>query len=198
MAHLRLTDLLRDRAAMYVLRSLPEPDHDEFRSHLEGCPTCRHEVERLEATTAGLAPLVRPEPPPEGLFERVLDRIRSEPAAAPAARSLPAGLTVVLSGEGDWESGPVEGVELRVLHVDHAAGRQTLLARLAPGTSYPAHVHGGAEECYVLTGDLQLGEVSLGPGDYQRAEDGTVHGVQSTRGGCTLLITCSVSDRMLE
>jgi hypothetical protein len=35
-------------------------------------------------------------------------------------------------------------------------------------------------------------------GDFQRAEAGSVHPVQSTDGGCLLLITSSLDDELLE
>ena len=68
--------------------------------------------------------------------------------------------------------------------------------RMAPGTSYPSHVHDGAEECYVLEGDLHVGDVVLGPGDFQRATPGSHHVEQRTDGGCLLLVNSSLSDEM--
>jgi len=34
-------------------------------------------------------------------------------------------------------------------------------------------------------------------GDYQRAETGSTHPVQSTRGGCLLLLTSSLRDELV-
>ena len=74
----------------------------------------------------------------------------------------------------------------------------TMLIRMAPGTAYPAHRHGGAEECYVLEGDLHVGDdIVMHAGDYQRAEAGSTHPVQSTRGGCLLLLTSSLRDELV-
>ena len=69
---------------------------------------------------------------------------------------------------------------------------------MAPGTSYPGHRHAGVEECYVLEGDLRVGDLVMRAGDYQRAAIGSVHGVQSTEGGCLLLVLMSDRDERLE
>lgn len=87
---------------------------------------------------------------------------------------------------------------MRRLFVDRAANRMTAMFKMAPGAAYVPHVHGGAEECYVLEGDLHVGdEIMMRAGDYQRAPAGSLHGVQRTEGGCTLLITCSLDDEVV-
>ena len=73
-----------------------------------------------------------------------------------------------------------------------------MLVRMAPGASYLPHRHHDTEECFVLDGDLRLHDSVLHTGDYQRAEAGSVHGVQRTEGGCTLLIISSTQDELLQ
>ena len=85
----------------------------------------------------------------------------------------------------------------RRLFVDDTSGRVTMMVRMAAGTSYPSHRHGGFEECFVLEGDLQVGSEMLHAGDYQRASAGSVHGVQSTERGCLLLLSSSPGDELL-
>jgi len=72
-----------------------------------------------------------------------------------------------------------------------------MMVRMAAGTSWPAHIHAGPEECYVLAGDLRVGELHMHAGDFQRAEAGSRHGVQSTEGGCTLLLVSSLHDTLV-
>ena len=86
--------------------------------------------------------------------------------------------------------------DARRLFVDHAAQRVTMMVRMEPGSSYPAHRHAQAEECFVLSGDLWTGSVRLLAGDYQRAEQGSRHPVQSTEGGCVLLLVSSLGDAL--
>ncbi len=71
-----------------------------------------------------------------------------------------------------------------------------MMVRMEPGASYPAHRHGGAEECFVISGDLRTGAVHLRAGDWQRADAGSRHPVQSTDGGCVLLLVSSLDDTL--
>jgi quercetin dioxygenase-like cupin family protein len=71
-----------------------------------------------------------------------------------------------------------------------------MLVRMAPGSEYPGHRHAGAEECYVLQGDIWVGDVHMRRGDYQRAPAGSRHPVQTTDEGCVLLLVSSLSDEI--
>lgn len=97
---------------------------------------------------------------------------------------------------GRWAPTTVEGVRVKVLHEDAEADQRTALYQMDPGTCYPAHVHGGSEECYVLSGDLQVEDLEMRRGDFQRVSGGSHHVPQSTIGGCVLFITCSMSDEL--
>jgi quercetin dioxygenase-like cupin family protein len=108
------------------------------------------------------------------------------------------GLTVVRSSEGDWQATGVEGVRVKHLFSDAARRYVTMLVRMDPGAAYPSHVHGGAEECFVLEGELEVAGTQLREGDYQRAEHGSLHGVQATRDGCLLLIVSSQDDELID
>ena len=71
-----------------------------------------------------------------------------------------------------------------------------MLVRMEASSSYPAHTHGGSEECYVVSGDLVVGALHMRAGDFQRCEAGSEHPEQRTDGGCLLLITSSLHDRL--
>jgi predicted ChrR family anti-sigma factor len=200
--HERLDDLARDRAAAYALGSLPPVESADFEEHLRACEACRREVEALQGVLGDLATLAPAVAPPPALKDRLLARVlESKPAVSqpwkawlPAASE--AGLTLVRAGEGAWEASGVDGVEIRRLFLDRENDRATMLVRMAPGTSYPSHVHGGAEECYVLEGDLDVAGTRMVAGDYQRATSGSLHGIQSTVGGCLLFIVSSLHDEL--
>ena len=104
------------------------------------------------------------------------------------------GLYTLRADEGEWLPTDIDGIEVRNLYVDKKANRMTAMFRMAAGTSYIPHVHDDYEECYVLQGDLHVGDLVMKPGDYQRAEAGSLHGPQRTEGGCVLLITSSMTD----
>lgn len=108
---------------------------------------------------------------------------------------LPAGLFTLRREERGWEETGVDGVQVRRLFVDRPNNRMTAMFRMAPGTDYPEHVHNGFEECYVLEGELHVGdELVMNAGDYQRADGGSEHARQWTKSGCVLLVSTSMSD----
>ena len=209
--HEFLDEDLRERAALFVLGDLAGDDERLYRLHLAGCDVCRAEVESLARTARALtraAPAVQPAPE---LWERVLARIRRAPGAAtPDAGNAraqvwqewtpdvpaPSGFAFAAGG-APFEPTGFPGVEARRLYVDAANDRVTMLVRMAPGSSYPGHRHGGPEECFVLEGDLRVGDLRMRAGDYQRADAGSRHGLQSTEGGCVLLLVSSLRDELL-
>ncbi len=105
-------------------------------------------------------------------------------------------LSFVRAGTTSWRATAFAGVSVRPLSVDQARRSVSMLVRMEPGSSYPGHVHGGREECLVLAGDLDVDGEAMREGDYQVAQAGSHHGLQSTRGGCTLFIVSSQYDRM--
>jgi quercetin dioxygenase-like cupin family protein len=74
----------------------------------------------------------------------------------------------------------------------------TVLVRMAPGTSAPRHRHAEVEESYVLEGDVTISGVEMTPGDYCRAEPGSVHTGISTRGGCQFITIASERNELLD
>ena len=71
--------------------------------------------------------------------------------------------------EPEWEQ-VAPGIECKLLATDTERHRVSMLVRLAPGASYPAHTHAGVEELHLLDGELWIDERKLLPGDYNRGE----------------------------
>lgn len=229
------TDAL-ELAALYALSALSSPEMEAVERDYQGHAAFWSEVRSLRDAAAGLAeagPRARPR-------RDLWPEIRARVAPGSAARSTDVGLSAqrepaqvwkqwragatrapsVVSAAGDeaFEATGFPGVRVRRLAVDQDAERVTMLVRMDPGTAYPAHRHGGVEECYVVAGDLWIGDdvgasaaganaagasaagmpaVEMHAGDYQRMEKGSRHPVQSTRGGCLLLVTSSRHDELL-
>jgi len=143
--------------------------------------------------------------PPAELKQRILSLAGQPEAAQPAVQlwknwgteSVPADMVIRRRQEGDWEATGVDGVQAKRLFADGERGYVSMLVRMAAGSAYPSHRHAGYEECYVLQGDLRVGETVLSAGDYQRAAGGSVHVVQSTEQGCLLFIVSSQHDELL-
>jgi anti-sigma factor ChrR (cupin superfamily) len=206
--HQTLDDEARDRAALHALGSLDPAESAAYEVHLKQCAVCRREVLSFRETIEQIPLIVPPVAPAESLRQRVLERVRATarelPAAAqtwktwrPSDRDQAVGFSVDLAQDAVWEPTGVAGVETRRLFVDRANDRATMLIRMAPGASYPSHVHANAEECYVIEGDLRVAETHLKAGDYQRAGSGSLHPIQSTDHGCLLLIVSSLHDELV-
>jgi len=68
----------RDRLSDFLDEALAPPELAEVRAHLEGCPECRRELERLRATVSLLARVERPRAP-LGFVDRVMAAARPVP-----------------------------------------------------------------------------------------------------------------------
>ena len=74
-----------------------------------------------------------------------------------------------------WRETRHEGVALRVLRRDEATGDATVLIRIRPGRTYPAHRHNGVEEVFVLQGGYRDARGEHRAGDYVVNEAGSAH-----------------------
>jgi anti-sigma factor ChrR (cupin superfamily) len=109
----------------------------------------------------------------------------------------PSGLMFRLAAEAQWQQTRLPGVEIRTLFHNPQTERVTVCVRMAAGAVYPGHLHHMVEECLVLEGDLRVGDITLGPGDYQAALPGSKHPRQRTTNGCLLLLTLPAADLAL-
>lgn len=203
-----LSDGELELAALYALSALGPGELEALERDFRERRAFWAEVRSLRDAAAGLAesgPRARPR---RDLWPDIRARIARSPSSSapasqpwkqwPATPLSPADGPVLAGVAGEFEPTDIEGIAVRRLSVDPIADRVTMLIRMAPGTAYPAHRHGGAEECYVLDGDLSIGDsIHMRAGDFQRMDRGSVHAVQSTRGGCLLLITSSRHDELL-
>jgi len=201
-------------AALYALSALSGPEMEAVERDYRERRAFWEEVRTLRDAAAGLAEAGPRAQPRRDLWPEIRARLTPAPespsAAAPAGvnaqiwkdwRATPASLDgpiVVGASDDAFEATGFPGVRVRRLSVDEVEDRVTMLIRMDPGTSYPAHRHGGAEACFVVQGDLQIGdEHEMHAGDFQRMESGSRHAVQSTRGGCLLLVTSSRHDELI-
>ncbi len=201
-------ELIHTLAPLYVIGALESGEALRFEEHLRGgCQACEGDLRSHQRVIGELALLAPAIEPPLGLRSRIL-----EAAVMPAQDATSGSIQVwkrwaapaenpdwfLLRGrDGDWEGIGIEGISVRRLFTDPVRDSVTMLIRMEAGTSYPSHRHGGPEECYVVEGDLRIGDVVMRKGDYQRVEGQSVHPVQSTKGGCLLLLVSSLHDEIL-
>jgi anti-sigma factor ChrR (cupin superfamily) len=111
---------------------------------------------------------------------RLMERVR--------AATEPAGFTFDWASDDRWLPHPVPGIKMRVLALNKQRGYATLLLDVAPGTRFPSHHHGGAEECYVVSGSLFTCGRRLEAGDFVHADADTDHGELWTEEGCRVIL----------
>jgi len=169
------------QAALFVLGSLPAEEAARFEQRLAaGCPFCQAEVHGCEQAVAALASSVPQVAPPDAARARLLAQIGAPKAADKRA---PGGGLLVRADDTDWNPSPVPGVRTRRLYE-----QKTLLVRMAPKTSYPAHQHAAAEQCLVLEGSVTSDGVTAYAGDFTYMPAGSQHAPLYSQDGCLLLI----------
>src|SRR5271168_1699977 len=199
MRSLHSIDETRERAALYVVGALRGEEAREFEAHLkQGCELCAAEVKAFSSVADELAGAVPPRAPSAKLRDRVLDKIAGAVRAGNSATLDKNGMRFMLSNLMPWEGTSIKGIESKVLFRDAAKGTVTVLVRMAPGTSAPRHRHAAVEESYVLEGDVTISGVEMKPGDYCRAEPGSVHTGISTRRGCQFITIASERNELLD
>ena len=80
-----------DDAGAFLLGALAEEERVSFELHMESCPDCRDEVERLRPAADALPRSVEQVDPPDRLRASIMDAVRAEgdaKEARPARRSL--------------------------------------------------------------------------------------------------------------
>ena len=98
---------------------------------------------------------------------------------------------ILTKEQSHWSETIVDGISYKMLYGDEE-GRVMVLVRLTAGTSYPDHPHRGTEECYVISGDLQINGHSLTGGDFIAAREGAEHHEVFSNDGCELLLKLPV------
>jgi anti-sigma factor ChrR (cupin superfamily) len=171
----RHCDEVSETAALYALGKLPEAEARIFERRLAtGCSLCQAELESHQRTVELLVSALETVTPPVSLEQRLM-------------RSLPeqsSGAELLRSNEGEWVPAPDPGVSYRFLH-----GRKTLLVKMDPGSTNASHSHRFDENCLVLEGTVEDGDMKLSAGDFLFMPAGTSHSPSYTETGCLLLIS---------
>jgi len=164
-------------AAAYALGICRGAERTEIESRIHADPALRAKAEFWQQQFAALDLAAPAEAPPPQLFDQILAEISAGEPELP-------GTFTRRAGTGIW-SDMAPGVTYTVLFDDPVTRRRSLLLRALPGATVEPHAHGqGYEESLVLEGDLLIGDLKLGPGDYHVAMMGTSHPLTRTVSGC--------------
>jgi len=127
--------------------------------HLETCAACRSTLGELSASRGALLSELRPEQPPDAVWESIQARIAATPprpaSSALAGIPLPEAVRRELPGLDRirwWRLPILRGARLATLLRDPFTGSVLILGHMPPRQFFPAHVHLGPEDILVLTG----------------------------------------------
>lgn len=180
-----------DMVFMQALQALPASEAAAVEARMTSCAECREEMETLRPIVASLSAwptdVLRPS---ASLWERLAVRVAEGRAEAPLSAPPPRW------EEPDWKQA-APGISVKLLATDTDTDRVTMLVRLAPGTDYPPHRHAGLEELHLLDGELMIDDRKLYPGDYNRAEAGSMDRRVWSETGCTCVLVTSYRDAIL-
>ena len=142
----------------------------------------RAEVAHLHDANVEIASSATGETPSPGVRDALLALI-----AAPSSHT-------ITTTDGAWVQGAVPGVRMKILAIDRARDRVTMLLKGEAGTRYPAHRHSGPEERYVISGSLIVDGQVLRPGDFHYAAAESDHGELWTDEGVEVLLAAAARD----
>jgi anti-sigma factor ChrR (cupin superfamily) len=172
----------------YAAQALAAGEVAAAEAHIAACPDCRRELDSLrpvvDAFIAWPSDVLRPTTSLQGrLALRIAEETRKQPVLPKAAQW----------SEPEWEQ-VAPGIECKLLATDAERHRVSMLVRLAPGASYPAHTHAGDEELHLLDGELWIDERKLFPGDYNYDPPGAGDERVWSETGCTCVLVTSTKD----
>ena len=180
-----------DLLFLYALHALPPDETAVAEAQIAACVECRRELDGLRPVVGSFVAwptdVLRPS---ASLWDRLAQRIASEAGRAAVAPP------PHRRDEAEWEEA-APGISCKLLATDTERRRVSMLVRLAPGTDYPPHRHAGVEELHLLHGELMVDDKKLHPGDYIRAEAGTVDHRVWSETGCTCVLLTSFEDVIL-
>lgn len=97
--------------------------------------------------------------------------------------------SLVVEAGPENEPTPFPGITGRTLHTDPGQGLRAGILAFKAGAVFPEHLHPGGEYLLVLDGQLRLGDLHLGPGDFAYSPPGARHQAEAlTDCRCFLLV----------
>jgi anti-sigma factor ChrR (cupin superfamily) len=179
-------------ACAYALQALPAGEVPAIEAHLASCPHCQREVASLrpiiDRFVSWPTDVLRPTTSLQArLAHRIAEQTGKPPVLPPARQGKQTW------SEPEWEQ-VAPGIECKLLATDTDRHRVSMLVRLAPGASYPAHTHAGVEELHLLDGELWIDEKKLVPGDYNYGAPGAGDERVWSETGCTCVLVTSIKD----
>src|SRR5256884_4576237 len=172
----------------YALQVLPRSQIAAAEAHIAACAECQRELESLQPVVNSFVSwptdVLRPTTSLQARLALRIARETGKQTVLPQTQR---------RSEPEWEQ-VAPGIECKLLATDTERHRVSMLVRLAPGASYPAHTHAGVEELHLLDGELWIDERKLVPGDYNYGAPGAGDERVCSETGCTCVLVTSTKD----
>lgn len=203
------SDPILDTAAALALGALPPDEAAGAYQQVENAtPSVQHEYQTMLWAAQWLPAFVPMVEPPPALKQSLLQQIRQDSATVqPAAHEHhhPSEFIPFLGKKGeefysitaeetDWLSHPVKGIAVKPLATDSERGYATFLMKLDAGTIFPTHSHSGAEQCYVVSGAVEVRGENLPAGSFFSTQTHGDHGEIRSETGATVLLVVALED----
>lgn len=197
---------LKNLAPLHALGALDGEDLRAFDALLAQDAEVRAETSAFSQVADGLAESLPRKAPPAHLREVILRRAAEAKARHRATQAIqrlvPAatgGLAFLHDAAGaGWLPLRVPGAFVKLLSFDETTNYAVVLGKLEAGARYPGHAHRRAEDIYMLSGDLHVGNHCLRAGDFHHADAGSEHGENWSEAGCVLIAVLSKEDLMAQ
>ncbi len=189
---------IQELAAAYALGALDPAGASRMQAMADADPDVRSELDLFLRVAERLLAGVKPVAPPVSARANVLARIARTPQLREASRvpaagdPSPEGFRFLRPASGPWTEGPFPGARFQMLSADWRRNRVMVYLELAPGTRYPDHTHGGAEDLFLVTGDLLTAGRLMKAGDFVHCEAGTEHQEVISPSGCQALLVTTM------
>jgi hypothetical protein len=138
---------------------------------------------------AQISEAIEPEPLDRGTRDRIKSKLLRRIAADTTGRHL-----TEQPDSDSWQTFG-DGISIKVLH--EADGVMSYLLRLAPGASMPAHRHPVDEECVVLEGEVQIGELRVAAGGFHLGRKDILHDRLCSAEGALIFLRGAVPEAVL-
>jgi len=178
---------LSEFVCAHAIGALPVSEIAPTVAHIASCSDCRLEWDSLRPVVSSFVAWPTDVLRPAASLRERLAQITLPSAGTAAA---PARWSAL-----EWEH-VAPGIFCKLLATDTEKHLVSMLVRLVPGGTYPAHSHAGVEELHLLEGELWIDERKLHAGDYYRAEPGTADERVWSETGCTCVLMTSTRDAL--
>ena len=109
-----------------------------------------------------------------------------------ATASAPPGTATIRADDGAWEPFAA-GIERKMLRPDDGTGVETARYRFEPGARFGTHHHTHVESCWVVEGEIVVGDHVVHAGEMHYAFVGHDHPEVVARSTTVLLVTSQVN-----